>query len=89
MVAFFRFRKAECPANQAGGSRQIRIILHSPDRPAHRGAIHLKPTGHLTPGNGQIPGGNMADHSASLCHLVMLCTDKQFLTFDPKMAANG
>ena len=31
----------------------------------------------------------MADHSASLCDLVMLCIGKQFLVFDPKMAANA
>ena len=89
MLTFVRFRKAECPANHSGGFKQIRIILHPPDRPAHRGSIHLKPSGHLTSGEGQIPGGNMADHSTSLCHLVTLCTAQQFLMFNPKMTANG
>jgi hypothetical protein len=87
MLTFVRFRKAECPANQAGGFKQIRISFHSPDRTAYRGAIHLKPAGHLTSGDGQIQGGNMADHSASLCHLGTLCTAQEFLMVDPKMVA--
>jgi hypothetical protein len=89
MLIYFRFRKAECPANQFGGFKQIRIIPHPPDRPAHRGAIHLKPTGHLTPGEGEIPGGNMAEHSASLCYLGTLCIAQQYLMVDPKMVVEN
>jgi len=56
MLTYFRFRTAECLANRPGGLKQIRIMLHPPDRPAHRGSIHLKASGSLTPGEGEIPG---------------------------------
>ena len=76
MLTRFGFKQLQ---DFPGGYNQVRITPNPLNRPAHGGTIHIQPTGHFASGDRQIPGGNMADHSASMGDLRTFCRAGQFL----------